>query len=205
MSKTHRDYFWKEGIPYGISPLENTSTDGLEAYKIVMDPYRKRISIEKYSKEKKFSSVVYDSALFNFRHLKPAEQNAWQKEIIKETDSEVVAQIRNQDDRIILVETYRFEQGLCRECRTHSPHGIFVSRQQIFHTALGDHFNGVVLFDSNQHPVMYKHYKVDESGDFSELISEQWNMQSREGLEKLIKKDSGVRSQDSESLRALPS
>lgn len=170
MTKLFKDYLWKEGIPYGVTPLEDSCSEG---YKIIMDPYRKRISIEKYANGK-LISVVYDSALFNFRHLKPSEQIAWQKEIIKESDNEVVALIRNQDDRVVIKETYIFKDGFCRECHTHSPHGIFVSRQQMFYTVLGDSFNGVMLFDANDHLVMQKKYKADESGEFTEVLTEQW-------------------------------
>ncbi|MGZ3633348.1 MAG: hypothetical protein ACXU9U_04950 [Parachlamydiaceae bacterium] len=44
MSKYYRDYIWKEGIPYGIEAIESFETI---TYKIAMDPYRKRIAIEK--------------------------------------------------------------------------------------------------------------------------------------------------------------
>lgn len=58
MTKYYKDYQWKDGIPYGINPIaEITQTD---SYKIIADPYFKRISIESYVKGQ-FSGIVYDS------------------------------------------------------------------------------------------------------------------------------------------------
>lgn len=171
MLKRYKDYLWKEGIPYGTEPTEEE-----EGYKIAMDPYRKRISIEKYS-QGQFTSIIYDSALFDFRHLKQEAQTAWQKSIVKEDEREVVAMIRNQDDRLILIETYAFEGELCRRCVSHSPHGVLVSRQQLYYKALGDAFNGVILFDANQKPVMRKRYEIDpKSNEFTQLLEEEWNV-----------------------------
>lgn len=176
MSKLYKDYFWKEGIPYGMGTLESHENVSSEAYKIVMDPYRKRISIEKYIGEK-FNGVIYDSALFNFRHLKPAEQMAWQKFTILETPEKIESLIRNQDDRVVVREVYSFEKGFCRECQAFSPQGYPISIQRMYYTALNDPFNGVVLFDTLQHPVLYKKYSVnEETGEFAELLEEQWDM-----------------------------
>lgn len=174
MTKMFREYFWKGGIPYGRGSLENGSERG---FKIVMDPYRKRISVEKYA-EGKFSSVIYDSALFDFRLLKPEDQLAWHKEMLAESENEGSALIRNQDDRVIVVETYTFEKGLCRECLVKTPQGVHVSTQRMYYASLGDAFNGVVLFDINSNPVMYKRYEVDAAGEFSTLIEEHWNLES---------------------------
>lgn len=171
MSKYYRDYVWKEGIPYGINALND---DKGPAYKIAMDPYRKRIAIECYE-EKQFKAVIYDSALLDFRHLKPAEQTAWQKVMLSESDEKVVSAIYNQDDRLVLIETYHFEGTFCRSCHTTSGHGIALSEQKIFYKNLGDPFNGVVLYDVNSHPVMFKHYENDDSGEFTELVEEVWD------------------------------
>ena len=175
MIKHYLDYAWKGGIPYGIEPVDPLST---ESYKIIIDPYRKRISIEKYSNNR-FTEIIYDSALFDFRHLKSPENASWQKIVIKETDEVVECFIRNQDDRILFFESYSFEQGLCRECTARSVHGYPISRQRMFYKAFRDPFNGVVLFDSNNHPVMYKHYEVDETGEFSLLLKEEWHPDSK--------------------------
>ena len=172
MSKYYRDYVWKDGIPYGIDPVEETADI---TYKIPMDPYRKRISIEQY-KHGSFSQVIYDSALFDFRHLKSSEQTAWQKVTFQKGD-QTVSHILNQDDRLVLIETYKYEHEICKECLAKSAHHIPISHQIMYYTALQDPFNGVILFDLNAHPVMYKKYTVDEvTGEFTELLEEQWNM-----------------------------
>jgi ribosomal protein L40E len=172
MSKYYRDYIWKEGIPYGIEAIESSEAI---AYKIAMDPYRKRIAIEKYVSGN-FACMIYDSAFLDFRHLKPAEQTAWQKIILAETEKETIAAIYNQDDRLILTENYHFENQLCRRCISRSGHGIAVCHQEMYYTSLGDPFNGVILFDTNAHPVVFKSYAIDEvSGEFGELIQEVWD------------------------------
>lgn len=174
MAKYYQDYTWKEGKPRGLPKTsEEPPLKGI-AYKIVADPYYKRISIEKYQ-DGSFASIIYDSALFDFRHLKPAEQTAWRKDKVNESDRTVICHIRNQDDRLILIETYTFEHQLCRECRSSTPHGVLVSVQKIQYVSLGDTFNGVTLYDSNDHIVMFKKYKTDEAGEFTELLLESWD------------------------------
>lgn len=172
MSKYYLDYVWKKGLPYGVQ--EDTSMQGL-AYKIVSDPYHKRNSIEVYI-QGVFQKVVYDSALFDFRELKLGEQISWQKTIISENEQEATSQIRNQDDRLILMEKYVFENRLCRSCKAYSPHGMLISEQKIFYTKLGDPFNAAILYDANEHPIMLKKYKLDEeSEEFGELLEEIWD------------------------------
>lgn len=179
MTKHFKDYVWIEGLPYGIGHVEENDLPKAKTYKIVMDPYRKRVSIEKYVNSE-FSDIVYDSALVNFRHLKPAEQTGWQKFNIDETPNEVVSILRNQDDRIVAIETYHFKNNLCVACHSKSPHGIAVSYHKMYYTKLGDPFNGVILFDQNDHPVMFKRYEVsEEDGEFTKLIEEQWDMEKK--------------------------
>lgn len=176
MHKYFKDYFWKEGIPYGANAIDEPSNFSALSYKIVMDPYRKHISIESYLNGQ-FSTAVYDSVLLDFRHLKVAAQTAWQKSVIHDNQGNVNCIIRNQDDRILFLESHFFQQGFCRECRVLSVHGIALSTHRMFYTALGDHFNGVILFDRNSHPVMLKRYDVDgETGEFTQLLKEDWNM-----------------------------
>lgn len=178
--KWYCDYVWIGGIPYGIQSINAAETAAL-AYKIPMDPYRKRISIEKYHFGQ-FQGIVYDSYLFDFRHLKAAEQLAWQKEIIETHEKSMVSIIRNQDDRLILQETYLFENDLCRECRVHSGHGLLLSMQKMFYASLGDPFNGVVLYDSHAHSVMCKRYAMDETNaQFTTLLREEWDMRREIG------------------------
>lgn len=173
----YQDYYWKEGTPQGIHRIDPENNLEEINYKIVIDPYRKWISIEECL-GLRFSKVVYDSMLFDFRHLKPIHQNAWQKLTLEESDKKITSLIRNQDDRSILIEEYVFEQGRCRSCDVRSIHGIPISSQRIHYKELGDKENGVYLFDSTSRPVMYKQYACDPvSGDFTDLLKEEWNME----------------------------
>lgn len=176
MTKHYHDYCWKGGIPYGLRAIEEGSTTRpSETYKIVMDPYRKRIAIEKYAGND-FFSIVYDSAFIDFRHLKSVEQIAWQKTAVQTSEDRMVSQIRNQDDRLLFIETYLFEKERCRECQTHSPLGHLLSRQKMSYKSLGDAFDGVTLFDANERPVMRKRYAVDAStAEFTEVLEEIWD------------------------------
>ena len=174
MTKYYKDYRWVDAIPYGIEPVEEIAKS--DTYKIVMDPYRKRISIEKYSLGQ-FSQVVYDSYLLDFRHLKKPEQTAWQKLPILEEPSQTVCLIRDQDDRVLFVETHRFVNAYCTECRVNSPHGVPLSVHRMFYTPFSDPFNGVILYDANDHAVMRKTYDFDtEFKQFTKLIEENWDM-----------------------------
>lgn len=179
MSKHYEEYVWKEGLPYGIRPLAAPPANVSVTYKVISDPYHKRNSVEKYAFGK-FESVVYDSGLFDFRSLKPALQTAWQKTTLDESNpssrDSVCCHIRNEDDRLILIEKYLFEGDLCRSCSAFSPHGPLVSFQKIFYSRLGDAYNGVCLYDSNQHPVLIKKYTVDDEGLFATLLEENWNV-----------------------------
>lgn len=173
MSEYFRDYVWKNGIPYGLQPITQEADE--MAYKIISDPYRKRISIEKYIHHA-FASVVYDSALLNFRQLKNPEQTAWQKTY----DTPLRTFIRNEDDRLLFIETYQFKDHLCTECHVHSPHGLFLSLHKMHYKHFGDSFNGVILYDTNQHPVMIKHYEFDKPlKQFTKLIKEEWEIEKQ--------------------------
>src|ERR1700722_17709087 len=103
MSNFYHDYLWKNGIPYGLGTSLEAISGDKEVYKIAMDPYRKRSAIEKWHSGK-FLQVIYDSALLDFRHLQPSEQTAWHKVNVHEDNDNVVSEIRNQDDRTILIE-----------------------------------------------------------------------------------------------------
>lgn len=105
-------------------------------------------------------------------------QTAWQREILKEEKEFSHCILRNQDDRAILIEMLNFEGTLCRICKTHSIHGIPLSVHRMFYQSLNDPFNGVVLFDIENKPVMMKTYTIDPlSEEFTELLTEQWDMQ----------------------------
>lgn len=179
MTKHYKDYIWKNGKPYGCAALlENTPLVGI-SYKVIADPYYKRISIELYQ-DGIYQKTIYDSALFDFRHLKPVEQNAWQKQTITESADKMICHIRNQDDRLVLIEEYTFDDNLCVECRSYSPHGNLVAIQKIYYQSKQATFDGVLLYDTNDHLVVSKYYKVNEAnGEFSELIEECWDMSQR--------------------------
>lgn len=183
MTQYFSDYYWKFGIPYGL----NREVKDV-AYKIVSDPYHKRISIEKYVNEV-FDSVVYDSVLLDFRHLRVAEHIAWQKDTYKETDNSLVCLIRDQNDRLLFQESYTFERGLCRSCNVQSAHGCSLSLHRMFYVNFQDPFNGVILYDKNCHPVMYKCYDTDpQTGEFTTLLTEEWDMQDyQQKLDNLLK------------------
>ncbi len=171
MAKLYRDYIWKGGIPYGVEAVETLG------YKIAMDPYRKRICIERYT-ENALPEPIYDSALLDFRHLKQPELAAWQKSLVSESDREMVCLIRDQNDRLLFIEKHLFQDDLCRACRVTTLHGISLSTHCMFYTALGDPFDGVVLYDAHEHPVMVKRYQFDEaSRQFTQLLEEAWDLQ----------------------------
>lgn len=172
MTKHYIDYVWKEGKPYGIGQADPSTKT---SYKVVADPYNKRISVEQYL-DRKFVATIYDSGIFDFRHLRSPDIALWEREVIEEGADYLTCLIRNQDDRVILRETTRFEQGLCRECLIYSPHGILVSRHRMHYTHSQDSFDGVVLYDANDHVVMQKQYKTNaETGEFTDLIKEEWS------------------------------
>lgn len=168
----YRDYFWKEGAPIGKEVLsEPTGT----CYKIVTDPYRKRITVEKYIWGD-FDELEYDSLLLDFRTLKLENQLAWEKKILSEDPENSKSLIRDQNDRVILMETYKFNNHRCIECRTYYPMGILVSIQKIFYKEFSDHFNGVILYDAHDRQVMRKEYDIDPiTQEFGELLAEEWS------------------------------
>jgi len=139
-------------------------------YKIIADPYHKHITIEKYS-DNRYQCTIYDSNILDFRTLKPVHQTGWRRE---ETDKGVL--IRDMDDRVIHIEQYEFEQSLCRSCRVFNPHGWQAATHRLFYQSLGDSFNGVILFDTEQKPVLVKKYQVNDQNEFTQLLSEDWDM-----------------------------
>jgi hypothetical protein len=109
-------------------------------------------------------------------------QTAWRKEFIAETPTKTVALIRNEDERAILIETSFYENQLCRECQVSSIHGVLISTHKILYSTCGDPFNGVILYDSEKHPVMLKQYEVENhSSLFTQLLKEEWNMEKNDG------------------------
>lgn len=176
MFKHFKNYYWKGGKPYGKEKTNPSDTSF--SYKIVVDPYYKRFSIEKYHYTS-FDKIIYDSYLLDFRHLTLKDQMAWQREILKENQDSSLCLLRNQEDRVVLMETLTFEGDLCRTCQTSSVHGIPLSIHRMYYQSLNDHFNGVVLYDVEERPIMMKVYEIDSvTGEFTALIQEEWNMQN---------------------------
>lgn len=166
MAKFYQDYYWKGGVPFGFLGSQ-------AGYKIVADPYRKWITIEQGVK------IVYDSRLIDFRKLHPSEQTGWEKTVLSETEEQAVSAIRNQDDRLVYLETAYFKKQRCHECHIHSPHGFLLSIHQMCYREEGAPFDGVVLYDANHHPVMIKKYLIDNrTGEFGELIEEIWDFEN---------------------------
>jgi len=175
MINHYEDYYWKNGKPYGKGLLQ-TDHQG-HSYKIVVDPYYKRFSVEKYS-QGGFEKIIYDSLLLDFRHLTAKDQYAWEKSIIEETPKMVRCLLRNQDDRAILIETHEFTDHRCRSCTLHSVHGVLLSKHCMYYRDLQDPFDGIILWDVEERPVMKKTYAIDpQTGEFGELLLEEWNME----------------------------
>lgn len=155
MHAAYKDYCWKEGKPVGIG---KTSEEASVYYRIISDPYQKWISIELYRKGV-FAALLYDSRLLDFRKLHAAEQIAWRKELSKKGE----AWIYNEDDRLILRESYTESS-----CEIYSPHGFFLCRYQLLKKVAR-----VILVDSHSHPVLVQQYRTCEGGEFRELLQEE--------------------------------
>lgn len=180
MFKYFRDYYWKAGKPYGREIIDPACEP--VSYKIVVDPYYKRFSIEKYHTGH-FDKVVYDSLLLDFRHLTQEHQLAWQREVLSEDNQQSICLLRNQEDRVILKEILCFEDHYCRSCQTHSVHGLPLAIHRMYYKSLQDPFDGVVLYDGEARPVMMKTYETDPiTSEFTTLLNEEWNMQNRPAL-----------------------
>ena len=171
MHKHFRDYYWKKGKPYGIQVVN--AKDQQVSYKIVTDPYFKRFSIEKYHFES-FDKIIYDSLLLDFRRLTLKDQNAWEREIVQEDNDKQHCLLRNEEGRAVLIEILTFSNDKCIACETKSIHGITLSKHCMYNSKS---FNGVILYDSNERPVMQKSYETDpETGEFTNLLEEKWDM-----------------------------
>lgn len=175
--KLYREYFWKNGVPCGRNHVKETESLLSKTFKIVMDPYKKNISLEEYV-EGKFNRLIYHSLLLDFRHLNPASQTAWERELIEETSNNSIFLIRDQNDRVMYIEKLSFKDNVCKDCHIYSPQNILLSFHKMFYSSWGDPFDGLILFDPNGQPIMQKKYQVDkEIEDFKELLEENWDME----------------------------
>lgn len=176
MAECYRNYGWIKGVPKGLDCLESCGTlSPTTGYRIVTDPYHKRYSVERYDNGR-FSAVVYDSMLLDFRHIKPAQQQGWTQETASANEDAVTCIIRNPDDRIIYLETHLFEGNVCRECQILSPQGLLLATNRMYYKQYGDLTDGVVLYDRQEKPVMYKTYVTGEDGQFTDLVEERWDL-----------------------------
>ncbi|MBB64432.1 MAG: hypothetical protein CMO81_05155 [Waddliaceae bacterium] len=167
-------YYWSDALPYGLNKVRQEEAEvHKHLYKIVSDPYHKHVTIESYLYGC-FDRVVYDSLFLDFRHLHPQFQTAWEKQTLS---SDTVL-IRDQDDRVRLIEQYRFEEEYCVYCETRSAHGFLISQQEIMHRILGASIDGLLLKDSAGFPVMFKEYSSDKAGQFIEVQNELWQMRN---------------------------
>lgn len=172
MNSFFKDYRWIKGKPVGFDPLTEESRQNNDRelnFKIVVDPYFKRYTIEQYF-GRTFQNVVYDSLLLDFRKISPQEQTAWERQFLEKSEHKELAIIRDIHDRIILKEEYLFQEGLCRSCLIFSPQGWHLATQKIFYRKFGDPFNGVHLYDLLDHLVIEKKYQADEEGNFLQLL-----------------------------------
>lgn len=159
------DYYWKNGRPIGIPANDSSPSRKIQ---IIADPYFKHISIEEYL-QGKFNRLIYDSRLLDFRTLKSEIPASWQR--IEEPNRTL---LRDQNDRLVFIETYSFDGNFCKECTVYSPHGLHLSTHKIYSTKQGDTFNGVELYDADNKLVMRKLYELNEEGSFGELIKAEW-------------------------------
>lgn len=172
LQRFYADYIWKNGIPIGLKGHNPTNT----GYKIVADPYKKRISIEKYSSGI-FQAVVYDSYFIDFRKLDPLELADWEREKIYESNDSETFLIRDHNDRIVFIEKCIYEDLKCRECTLCTPHGLLLSKHKLYYKKSGDPFDGLILFDIENHPVLLKKYLINQfSEEFEELLEENWDI-----------------------------
>lgn len=171
MADYFRNYTWSKGKPQG----EGTRSDlGNEpAYRIITDPYHKWYTVEEYA-DGLFRSSVYDSRLLDFRHLNPQSQVAWQEVPLRDTAEGKVYLIRNGDDRVIILEEFRFRAGRCEECRLLSPQGLYLGRHRMRYRDWGDAFDGVTLEDATGRRVMEKRYSLGPNGEFEKVLVEEW-------------------------------
>lgn len=169
----YKNYYWKNGKPYG---RELTDSKAETSYKIIVDPYYKRWTVEKYSSGV-FNAIIYDSSLLDFRRLKPLDQMAWEREILEQSSESMYCVLRDENHRAILFERHYFEGGRAMKCEVSSIHGILLCYQKIYYKSKNDPFNGVILFDIQGFPVMKKTYEVDEETEqFMQLLTEEWEI-----------------------------
>lgn len=154
----YRKYLWKGGKPVGCE------IDPQGSFRLVGDPYGKRHLIEEYINGR-FSRLIYDSSLFDFRHLHERNQVGWSKEWLSENR----LLVRDRDHIPLFIEEHQFREGRPIHCLLITPHGLPFGSQKVSYTAFGDPFNGVTLFDSRGEQVLKKIYSLDDNGEFKDV------------------------------------
>jgi hypothetical protein len=163
MFPLYKKYRWQGGKPVGIDQ------DPKGHFRLLSDPYGKRHIIEEYENGR-FIRVIYDSTLFDFRHLHERHQVGWSKEWLKENR----LLIRDREHIPLFIEEHVFKEGKAVFCTLSTPHGIVFGEQKISYEAFGDPFNGVVLFDISGEQVLKKIYSLDDVGEFKEVKEKQF-------------------------------
>lgn len=165
--KTYSSYVWRDGIPYGVGQAS-------EGFRLLADSYNKRISVERHN-EHGWIETIYDSALLDFRQLKPEFQHGWEAFRIEESEQSVITQLHDDSDRIVALEHYRIEEGRSVSCEIRSPQGTLLATQELFYTDRGAAFNGAVLRDAGGFVVRHNRY---DSPSFENLLADYWDMRN---------------------------
>ncbi len=158
MFHIHAKYRWERGKPIG----EKLSESG---FRILSDPYGKRFMIEEVAVGD-FQRIIYDSLLFDFRKLQEREQVGWSKEWI--SDEQLL--VRDRDHLPLFIETYQYEGDRPKSCQLSTPHGLLFANQEI----ISDPFHGVILKDLLGQVIMKKEYEVDDNGEFTTLLKQEY-------------------------------
>jgi len=175
------NYVWKNGIPRGKRVVD-CPTQANISYRIVHDPYYKRISIERYQKGL-WKDIVYDSLSFDFRIIRQSNhekqiQEEWERIPLQTESNETLYLIRNREDRPIYIEKMTFEDSRPRQCTIYSPQRQLLATHTLWYEDKKDPFNGVIVYDQLGKAVVKKIYEFDkEECQFTTLISEHWALE----------------------------
>ena len=168
-----KEYIWNKGRPMGLKGCDPQKTP--LSYKIVHDPYYKRICVEKYA-FLRFQETVYDSLLLDFRSFRQGkEPAAWERQLLQETETLLQFIVKDEEDRVRFLETHILEAGRTVKGETFSMHGIFLCSHQLFWQSQGDSWTGLQIWDREKNLVLTKRYTTAaDSEEFAELIAEKW-------------------------------
>lgn len=168
-----RDYSWDKGRPIGR--IRCAAKETPISYKIVHDPYYKRICIERYAWGL-FQESIYDSCLLDFRSFRQGKEPvAWERQLIQETDKELRFLVKDEEDRVRFLENHTLESGRTVKGEIFSMHGLFLCSHHLFWRDKGDAWNGLQIWDREGRLVLTKNYTLTpNTGDFADLIAEKW-------------------------------